>query len=76
MTVAGTGGRFAFRQLQPGNYRVSAIVSTAGASLQSQAVEVKLDASGVTGLNLGSLLVAVIGAVILLLVVRAVRKRS
>ncbi|MEN6641992.1 MAG: GlsB/YeaQ/YmgE family stress response membrane protein [Armatimonadia bacterium] len=30
----------------------------------------------VTGLNLASLLVAVVGAVILLLVVRAIRKRS
>jgi uncharacterized membrane protein YeaQ/YmgE (transglycosylase-associated protein family) len=30
----------------------------------------------VTGLNLGSLFVAVVGAVILILVVRAIRKRS
>lgn len=74
--IAGVLAKWAMPGPDPGGVVVTALVGIAGAFLGGFVVNRLLGGPGVTGLNLPSILVATLGALILLALYRLITRRA
>jgi uncharacterized membrane protein YeaQ/YmgE (transglycosylase-associated protein family) len=74
--IAGVLAKWAMPGPDPGGIVVTALVGIAGAFLGGFVVDRLLGGPGVTGLNLSSILVATLGALILLAIYRLITRRA
>lgn len=74
--IAGVLAKWAMPGPDPGGIVVTALVGIAGAFLGGFVVNRLLGGPGVTGLNLPSILVATLGALILLALYRLITRRA
>lgn len=74
--IAGVLAKWAMPGPDPGGIVVTALVGIAGAFLGGFVVNRLLGGPGVTGLNLSSILVATLGALILLALYRLITRRA
>ena len=74
--IAGALAKWVMPGPDPGGIVVTALVGIAGAFLGGFVVNGLLGGPGVTGLNLSSILVATLGALILLAIYRLITRRA
>ncbi len=74
--IAGVLAKWAMPGPDPGGIVVTALVGIAGAFLGGFVVDRLLGGPGVTGLNPSSILVATLGALILLAIYRLITRRA
>jgi uncharacterized membrane protein YeaQ/YmgE (transglycosylase-associated protein family) len=74
--IAGVLAKWVMPGPDPGGIVVTALVGIAGAFLGGFVVNGLLGGPGVTGLNLSSILVATLGALILLAIYRLITRRA
>lgn len=74
--IAGVLAKWVMPGPDPGGIVVTALVGIVGAFLGGFVVEWLLGGPGVTGLNLSSILIATLGALILLAIYRLITRRA